>query len=42
VTNAGERLRGLAAGFQAVARQPEHVDDETIVAAARARSGCTE
>jgi GntR family transcriptional regulator / MocR family aminotransferase len=31
-------LRGLAAGFQAVARLPEHLDEQTIVAAARARS----
>ena len=31
-------LRGLAAGFQAVARLPDHLDEETVVAAAQARA----
>jgi GntR family transcriptional regulator/MocR family aminotransferase len=31
-------LGGLAAGFQAVARLPEHLDEQAIIAAARARS----
>jgi GntR family transcriptional regulator/MocR family aminotransferase len=32
------KLCGLAAGFHAVARLPEHLDEQAIVAAARARS----
>ena len=31
-------LGGLAAGFQAVARLPEHLDEQAVVAAARTRS----
>jgi GntR family transcriptional regulator/MocR family aminotransferase len=32
------RLTGLAAGFHAVAHLPAHLDEATVIAAARARS----